>query len=71
MKKNCLNCKHYFITFDSSAPKGCRAYGIKSAQMPSSVVKQATHGGDCLGFELKDRLKKKEKTKNLNDPHFW
>lgn len=70
MNKNCFNCKHYFITFDQSAPKGCRAYGIKSAQMPSQIVRSATLGQGCIGFELKDRLKKKPK-KDLNDPRLW
>lgn len=70
MSKNCHQCKHFYITFDQRTPKGCRVYGLKSKQMPSTIVKQATNGSGCLGFELKDRLK--EKTgKNLNDPKLW
>lgn len=70
MSKNCNQCKHYFITFDQAAPKGCKAYGLKSKQMPSTIVRQVTNGSGCLGFELKDRLKKKPE-KNLNDPSLW
>lgn len=70
MKPNCIQCKHYFITFNQSTPKGCRAYGIQSAQLPSIVVKNATSGNGCLAFELKQRLVKK-KTKDLNDPKLW
>lgn len=63
MKPNCTKCKHYFITFDQLSPKGCRVYQIKSSQLPSVIVKQANGGADCVGFELKDRLKEKSKNK--------
>lgn len=65
-----MQCKHFYITFDQRTPKGCRAYGIQSAQLPSMVIKNATSGKGCIGFELKDRLKKKPK-KDLNDPRLW
>lgn len=68
MKPNCIKCKHYFITFDQSAPKGCRIYKIKSTTMPSQIVKQANNGNDCLGFEQKET---KANAKDLNDPKLW
>jgi hypothetical protein len=70
MKPSCQNCKHYFITYDKQTPRGCHIYGIKSQQLPCLVIKMATGGNDCLGFEMKDRLKP-EASKNLNDPKLW
>ena len=69
MKANCLKCKHYFITFDQTAPKGCRIYGIKSSSVPSAIVKQANNGNDCIGFSPKPN--KKPKSKDLNDDKYW
>ncbi|MCT4642896.1 MAG: hypothetical protein N4A33_11455 [Bacteriovoracaceae bacterium] len=71
MKPNCNKCKHYFVTFDKYSPKGCRAYGIKTSVMPSQIVRQSNNGQECLGFELKDRLKNQKKEKDLNDPKNW
>lgn len=69
MKPNCIKCKHYFITFDQHSPKGCRAYRIKSKQLPAMVVRSANKGEDCIGFEAKEE---KERTqKNLNDSKYW
>lgn len=70
MKVNCMKCKHYFITFDQAAPKGCRIYKIKSKQIPSQIVKQANNGSDCLGFEAKNNTVK-DGVKNLTDPKYW
>ena len=70
MTPNCNKCKHFFVTFDQYASKGCRLFGIKSNRMPSIVVKDANDGVDCNGFELKDRLKEKNR-KDLNDPKLW
>lgn len=69
MNPNCTKCKHYFITFDQRTPRGCRAYQIQSAQLPSTIVKRANNGGDCIGFEEKQN--KKAKPKNLNDAKYW
>ena len=67
MKPNCNKCKHYFITFDPSTPRGCRAFQIKSKEMPSSVVKQAG-GNECLGFSPKET---KPQPKDLKDSRYW
>ena len=68
MNANCNKCKHYFITFNQQTPKGCRAFKIQSAQLPSVVVKAANGGNDCLGFEKK---KEKERAKDLSDSRYW
>jgi len=67
-KPNCFKCKHYFVTFDQSNPRGCRKYQIKSSLMPSIVVKQAS-SSECLAFEAKNN--KNIKTKNLSDDKYW
>lgn len=46
---NCHQCKHYFVTWEPGRPHGCRAYGFKSQQMPSMLVKQSS-GQDCALF---------------------
>lgn len=70
MKPNCTKCKHYFITHDIRAPKGCRAYQIKSTSMPSMVVKQANTGQECLGFSPK-KSSEEGKRKDLNQSKYW
>ncbi|MEA1914863.1 MAG: uracil-DNA glycosylase [Campylobacterota bacterium] len=42
----CQKCKFYFVTWEQGKPHGCKAYGFKSAQIPSSVVKQSS-GMQC------------------------
>jgi hypothetical protein len=56
MSQNCFNCKHFYITFDKNAPKGCRKFQIKTMQMPNQIVKAAS-GHDCEGFENKPNKK--------------
>ena len=70
MKPNCSKCKHYFVTFDQNVPRGCRIYKIKSASMPSAVVKRANNGDDCLGFSPKE-VSGKAKKVDLNDSKYW
>jgi hypothetical protein len=50
----CVNCRHYYVTWDYNASKGCKAYGFKSSQAPSMLVKQST-GADCLQYERKNK----------------
>ena len=46
---DCLKCRHYFITHDPQQPRGCRAYGFKSRELPAQVV-LATSGLPCHFF---------------------
>jgi hypothetical protein len=50
---NCFHCKHFFVTWDKNFPRGCRALGFKSQEMPHHMVHQAS-GMNCLKFEKKD-----------------
>ncbi|KOY83987.1 uracil-DNA glycosylase [Lysinibacillus sp. FSL H8-0500] len=49
MKVNCFKCQFFKVTWDPQNPRSCTAYGFKTKQMPSVVVKQSS-GMDCLKF---------------------
>ena len=49
---NCINCKHFFVTWESRFPYGCNAYEIKSKTAPNLQVLENT-GLACLLFEFK------------------
>jgi len=46
---NCRECQYFFVTWQVSAPYGCKAHGFKSAQLPSMVVFSSS-GQHCLLF---------------------
>jgi hypothetical protein len=39
---NCLQCIHYFITYDSGRPYGCRAMAFKSRKKPARLVYESS-----------------------------
>jgi hypothetical protein len=43
---NCIQCKHYAVTWDTHFPKGCRLFKFKSRAAPSQTVYEAT-GTPC------------------------
>ncbi len=49
----CQKCKFYFVTWEKNKPHGCKAYGFKSQQIPSVVVKNSS-GADCSFFDPKN-----------------
>ena len=49
---NCRTCKYYFVTWIAKQPHGCKAYGFKSAQIPSLVVFQSS-GSGCTQYTTK------------------
>ena len=49
---NCFECRHFVVTWDAAAPRGCRAFGFKSQRMPAMVV-LADSGKPCTLFEPK------------------
>lgn len=71
MKPNCMNCKHYFVTYDKNTPRGCRVYRIQSSLLPSLIVKKANNGQECLGYSPKEKRKPEHDKRNLNDPKYW
>jgi hypothetical protein len=54
-KINCLNCSHFFITYDPHEPYGCRAMGFKSRQFPSDVAES------CSGLKCQMYTPKKKR----------
>lgn len=68
-KISCFKCKHFYVTWDPVSPKGCRAYGFKTHEIPSQVVMRDS-GHDCLSFEEKIKVKKKDPL-DLNRDDFW
>jgi len=46
IKINCKICKYYYVTWERNKPHGCKAYGFKSQQVPSVVVRQSS-GTQC------------------------
>lgn len=53
MAVNCFQCRNYMVTWDPKNPRGCKAYGFKTRELPSAVVKRSS-GMECLRFEQKE-----------------
>ncbi|MFA7565483.1 MAG: hypothetical protein WCY01_00525 [Alkalispirochaeta sp.] len=47
---NCLQCKHFTVTWNPRFPRGCTLFEIKTRRLPSIVVYENT-GYHCPGFE--------------------
>ena len=52
--ENCAQCKNFFVTYDPKAPRGCKAYGFKTDDIPCQVVYRST-GVHCKFYSLKKR----------------
>ncbi len=63
---NCHQCKHFFITFDSAVPYGCRAFRFKSKEIPSRTVKQNS-GHECQAFTEKGQRRPAKETPTSKD----
>ncbi len=50
---NCFDCQHFYVTWDPNQPRGCRAFGFKSKQMPAMEVFQASGEACHLFFPKK------------------
>ncbi|WP_108306088.1 uracil-DNA glycosylase [Metalysinibacillus jejuensis] len=57
MRVNCFQCHYFKVTWDVNNPRACAAYGFKTKQLPSVVVKQSS-GMDCMKFVPKQGGKK-------------
>ena len=49
---NCNNCSHFYITYNSKFPYGCRAFGVISKKSPYLEIKKIS-GTDCALFSKK------------------
>ncbi|MHB8765640.1 MAG: uracil-DNA glycosylase [Deferrisomatales bacterium] len=45
----CFRCRHFYVTWDPTFPRGCRALGFKSRELPCDAVRGAS-GAECLHF---------------------
>lgn len=51
---DCLKCRHFYVTWDPSFPRGCRLFGIKTRRLPSQEVREST-GRDCPAWVLSEK----------------
>lgn len=58
MKIDCFKCRYFKVTWDPQTPRACMAYGFKTRQVPSIVVRQSS-GMDCLKFASKPEREEK------------
>lgn len=61
-KIDCFRCQYFYITWEASNPRGCKAFGFKTSRMPSQVVEE-TSGEPCLKFRPKPDPNKGNKPK--------
>ncbi len=54
MAVNCFDCEYFFVTWDQQNPRGCKAYGFKTRELPSTVVKKSS-GLECMKYKRKKR----------------
>lgn len=59
---DCFKCRYFFITWDENQPRGCKAFGFKTKQMPSAVVLESS-GQACLKFTPKPNQGQSQKSK--------
>lgn len=52
----CQKCEYFYITWQNGRAYGCKAYGFKSQQLPSLVVKRSSKM-DCTFFTKKANTK--------------
>ncbi|MDR0721046.1 MAG: hypothetical protein LBF78_15555 [Treponema sp.] len=53
---DCLQCKHFKVTWEPAFPRSCLVFGIKSRNLPSMEVFLSA-GRHCFCFEKKEGLK--------------
>ncbi|HCH24843.1 MAG TPA: uracil-DNA glycosylase [Oceanospirillaceae bacterium] len=49
---NCMQCQHFYITWDEKFPRGCRLFNMKSRNLPMHDVLRID-GHPCRGFKQK------------------
>ncbi len=49
-RPQCSSCSSYHMTWEPEKPHGCRAFGFKSAALPSRVVEENS-GKPCGYYE--------------------
>lgn len=54
---DCLRCQFFAVSWDPDFPRSCTVFGIKSRQLPSILVYEAT-GRHCPAYRLSPRIKR-------------
>ncbi|OFZ26544.1 MAG: hypothetical protein A2381_12495 [Bdellovibrionales bacterium RIFOXYB1_FULL_37_110] len=67
---NCSKCKFFYITWDSFAKYGCKAYKFKSKEMPCLSVKKISNQ-ECQLFKDKAQQAKKSDELDLTRDDLW
>ncbi|WP_107838266.1 uracil-DNA glycosylase [Metasolibacillus meyeri] len=57
MAVNCFKCRYFRVTWELANPRACTAYGFKTKQIPSTVVRQSS-GMECLKYAPKQEGKR-------------
>ena len=53
-ESNCNNCSHFYITYKSNFPYGCKAFGVISKKNPYLEIKKVS-GTNCALFSKKKK----------------
>jgi len=53
-KVDCIQCVYFAVTWEPKAPRACKFFGFKTAQMPSRSVMQSS-GAPCEAFQQKKK----------------
>lgn len=59
---DCFQCRHFYTTWEPEHPRGCKAFGFKTIQIPSAVVFESS-GEPCLKFSAKNAPLPRSKNK--------
>tara|TARA_E500000331_G_C16905429_1_gene560974 strand:+ start:31 stop:231 length:201 start_codon:yes stop_codon:yes gene_type:complete len=51
-KNNCSNCSHFYVTYQTKFPYGCRAFGVISKKTPYLEIRKVS-GTNCALFSKK------------------
>lgn len=60
LKIDCMQCQHYYVTWDVNRPHGCRYFAFKYPYSPSIAVFDSS-GKACEAFEHKQFDKEAKK----------
>ena len=58
-KVNCFHCSYFRITHNPEQPYACGAFGFRSKELPSLLVKKED-GKECLAFNKRTSLVQKK-----------
>ncbi|GHV08773.1 hypothetical protein AGMMS50229_17720 [Campylobacterota bacterium] len=60
---DCRKCRHFFVTWERSFPYGCKFFGFKGKNLPSTMV-LASSGAPCEQYQPKAPTENGENSEN-------